>query len=43
MICVYHGRTSQTGDERVVFMDKMYIDDKGLLWVDGPKTEEEEL
>ncbi|HUP12688.1 MAG TPA: hypothetical protein VM187_10760, partial [Niastella sp.] len=37
MLCVYHGRTSKTGDERVVFIDKMKIKD-GVLTVDGPTT-----
>jgi beta-xylosidase len=34
--CVYHGRTSITGDERVVFMDPLHIDNKGNLSVEGP-------
>lgn len=38
MYCVYHGRTSATGDERVVFIDKMGVDDTGRLYVDGPTT-----
>jgi beta-xylosidase len=36
MYCVYHGRTTTTGDERVVFIDKMEIDENGLLNVFGP-------
>jgi len=36
MYCVYHGRTSQTGDKRVVFIDKMTINKNGLLTVEGP-------
>ncbi|MEN8157464.1 MAG: glycoside hydrolase family 43 protein [Bacteroidota bacterium] len=36
MYCVYHGRTTKTGDERVVFIDRMYIDETGLLQVEGP-------
>jgi beta-xylosidase len=38
MLCVYHGRTSKTGDERVVFIDKMKVS-KGILTVDGPTTQ----
>jgi beta-xylosidase len=38
MYCVYHGRTSETGKKRVVFIDKMMIDDNGLLIVEGPTT-----
>lgn len=33
MLCVYHGRTTKTGDKRVVFIDKMEIDDTGKLVV----------
>lgn len=43
MYCVYHGRTQKTGDERVVFIDEMMIDDNGILTVDGPSTSEKEL
>lgn len=39
MYCVYHGRTQETGDNRVVFIDKMHIGENGLLYVDGPTTE----
>lgn len=38
MLCVYHARTTPTGDERVVFMDKMEISGEGLLIVHGPDT-----
>lgn len=38
MFCVYHGRTSSTGDQRVVFIDRMKITDKGTLVVQGPTT-----
>jgi beta-xylosidase len=38
MLCVYHGRTSKTGDERVVFIDKMKITKNGVLMVEGPTT-----
>lgn len=43
MYCVYHGRTSQTGNKRVVFIDEMHIDKNGILTVDGPSTHEKEL
>ncbi|TZF82751.1 family 43 glycosylhydrolase [Pedobacter sp. BS3] len=38
MFCVYHGRTTQTGNKRVVFIDRMYIDKNGVLTVNGPTT-----
>ena len=38
MFCVYHGRTNKTGDERVVFIDRMEIDEQGVLRVLGPTT-----
>lgn len=38
MYCVYHGRTEATGDERMVFIDEMSIDENGVLTVDGPTT-----
>jgi GH43 family beta-xylosidase len=38
MLCVYHGRTSKTGNERVVFIDKMEILKDGTLKVYGPTT-----
>ncbi len=40
---VYHGRTKPTGDERVVFIDKMKIDENGKLIVEGPSTEPKQL
>jgi len=43
MLCVYHARTKDTGDERVVFIDKMSIDDNGILKVDGPNTNEQQI
>ena len=43
MYCVYHGRTEQTGSERVVFIDEMRIDDQGRLIVEGPSTHEKEF
>ena len=38
MFCVYHGRTTATGDERVVFIDRMKIAGDGKLIVLGPTT-----
>ncbi|HET8735933.1 MAG TPA: glycoside hydrolase family 43 protein [Pricia sp.] len=38
MYAVYHGRTEQTGDNRVVFMDRIEILDDGKLVVHGPTT-----
>ncbi|GEO07192.1 endo-1,4-beta-xylanase [Adhaeribacter aerolatus] len=38
MYCVYHGRTTKTGKERVVFIDKMEIKPDGKLVVQGPTT-----
>ena len=43
MYCVYHGRTQETGDERVVFIDKMGVDKQGRLYVDGPTTTPQKL
>jgi beta-xylosidase len=37
MFCVYHGRTTATGDERVVFIDRMKADGTKLS-VFGPTT-----
>lgn len=38
MYCVYHGRTTKTGEERVVFIDEMEILKDGSLKVMGPST-----
>ena len=38
MFCVYHGRTSKTGDQRVVFIDRMNLLPGGRLKVNGPTT-----
>ncbi|MBO9153621.1 glycoside hydrolase family 43 protein [Chitinophaga sp. GCM10012297] len=38
MLCVYHARTSATGDKRVVFIDRMKILKNGTLVVEGPTT-----
>ena len=43
MYCVYHGRTTKTGDKRVVFIDRLIINKNGLLLVDGPSTEQKSL
>ena len=39
LYAVYHGRTRPTGDERVVFMDKLTFRPDGKLVVEGPTTE----
>jgi len=38
MFCVYHARTLSTGEERVVFIDRMKISEDGKLVVEGPTT-----
>ncbi|WP_373523341.1 glycoside hydrolase family 43 protein [Aquiflexum sp.] len=38
MYAVYHGRTQKTGHERLVFIDRMTIDETGKLEVHGPTT-----
>lgn len=38
MYCVYHGRTKQTGNDRVVFINEMEIRKDGTLVVHGPTT-----
>lgn len=38
LYCVYHGRTTATGDERVVFIDPMEVGEDGILRVHGPTT-----
>ncbi|WP_346862545.1 glycoside hydrolase family 43 protein [uncultured Draconibacterium sp.] len=37
-LCVYHGRTLESGDQRVVFIDKMEVTKDGKLVVYGPTT-----
>ena len=37
MFCVYHGRTAGTGEERVVFIDRMEVKN-GKITVKGPTT-----
>ncbi len=39
MYCVYHGRTKETGDERMVLIDPMEILPDGKLVVHGPTTD----
>lgn len=43
MLTVYHGRLSDNPDERVVLMDRIYIDEDGLLQTDGPTTDSLEV
>ena len=43
MFCVYHGRTTATGDDRVVFIDRMKIAQGGRLVVEGPTTDPQPL
>lgn len=40
MFCVYHARTTATGDDRVVFIDRMTVKD-GVITVNGPTTVEQ--
>lgn len=42
MFCVYHGRTKNTGDERVVFIDRMQVKN-GKITVLGPTTSPQKL
>jgi beta-xylosidase len=42
MFCVYHGRTAKTGDERVVFIDRMAVKN-GRITVFGPTTTPQKL
>lgn len=39
MFCVYHGRTTQTGHERVLFIDRMEILSNGQMVVHGTSAE----
>lgn len=39
-LCVYHGRTTKTGNDRVVFIDQLEITEDGILVVHGPTTGE---
>jgi len=38
MFCVYHGRTKASGNDRVVFIDRMRIVSDGRIVVTGPTT-----
>ena len=40
---VYHGRTKSTGDERVVFIDRLEILENGKLHINGPTTTNQTL
>lgn len=42
MFCVYHARTAKTGDERVVFIDRMQVKG-GRITVFGPTTTPQKL
>ena len=42
MYCVYHGRTTTTGSERVVFIDRMKVEN-GKITVYGPTTQLQKL
>ncbi len=42
MFCVYHGRTTKTGKERVVFIDRMQVKD-GKITIHGPTTAPQRL
>lgn len=42
MFCVYHGRTTRTGEERVVFIDRMEVK-AGRITVSGPTTTPQKL
>ena len=39
-VCVYHGRTVNTGNERVVFIDEMQITRQGKIIINGPTLKE---
>ena len=42
MFCVYHARTTKTGDQRVVFIDRMRVKD-GKIVVLGPTTKAQKM
>jgi beta-xylosidase len=42
MFCVYHGRTAATGQERVVFIDRMEVKNEKIV-VHGPTTTPQKL
>jgi hypothetical protein len=35
-LCVYHGRTDSSGDQRIVFINQLHISADGQLSVEGP-------
>lgn len=37
-LCVYHARTKDSGNNRIVFISKMNIDKKGILTVEDPSA-----
>ena len=41
--CVYHGRMIDNPDERVVLIDRLNISEDGILTVDGPTTDAQEI
>ena len=41
--CVYHGRTRETGEKRVVFIDPLEILPDGRLVVHGPDTDPQQI
>jgi len=41
--CIYHGRTKETGEKRVVFIDLVEILPDGRLVVHGPNTDPQQL
>ena len=43
LYCVYHGRTKNTGDERMVFIDPAEMLTDGKLVVHGPNTDLQEI
>ena len=42
MFCVYHGRTTATGSERVVFIDRMTVKNRKIT-VNGPTTQPQKM
>ena len=42
MFCVYHGRTAKTGNDRVVFIDRMKVK-AGKITISGPTTTPQKL
>jgi len=42
MFCVYHGRTTGTGEERVVFIDRMKVEN-GKIIIYGPTAKPQKV